>query len=531
MQPKFINFSIGNITTAINADGDEKKQFKPPVNWQKFTKSTIKSNHSNMAVLTGVLSNVTVMDFDNMDSFNSFIKDYPELKDCYMVRTKNGIHIYFNYVALLKNTTNISDKYSAVDIRNDGGFVIAPTTKCKTLDGKTHKYKLLEGQMIDFPEYLFNIIKSSCLTNYIKKQEVEIIELDGTDQNQNMILEFTELLLIDDINNYASWRNLVWSIRSMGINFKQCARVMSQRGSTYDSSSFNRTWNSFGINKKSITSELFYNFCKKGNKKQYDILREKYKLPTIEQKVINDYLTRDFTNIKRFIEESKYTMCTLNKSNEWVIRFRKEVEETKHVILWSDMGKGKIQYIDYCLNLNISTKPTYNILFLSSRKSFANFMEGKFKHHGIKNYLNCKESKISEPRLVIQMESLHKLDTNIIYDTVVIDECESVFKQLSSTTMTQIKKVYNNLIHVIKNASKVLYCDAFILNRTFDFCRGIQQEDEKIVCIHNTLPSNKRDAIQIKNKDFDDQIIENFIINKKTYVCSTSELRFIASQN
>ena len=63
MQAKFINFSIGNITTALNANGDEKKQFKPPVNWQKFTKSTIKSNHSNMAVLTGALSNVTVMDY------------------------------------------------------------------------------------------------------------------------------------------------------------------------------------------------------------------------------------------------------------------------------------------------------------------------------------------------------------------------------------------------------------------------------------------------------------------------------------
>ena len=53
----------------------------------------------------------------------------------------------------------------------------------------------------------------------------------------------------------------------------------------------------------------------------------------------------------------------------------------------------------------------------------------------------------------MQMESLHKLDPNMVYDVVIMDESESVLKQLSSTTMTETKLVYNNLIRVIKQSS------------------------------------------------------------------------------
>ena len=60
----------------------------------------------------------------------------------------------------------------------------------------------------------------------------------------------------------------------------------------------------------------------------------------------------------------------------------------------------------------------------------------------------CNELKIRESRLVIQIvqESLHKLETRIIYDAVSIKEWESVLKQLSSTTMTQTKNVYDNIL-------------------------------------------------------------------------------------
>ena len=94
MNANFINFSIGPIITALNANQDEKKIFKPPTNWQKFTKSTIQSHHTNLGVLTGSKSNLTILDFDNISSFKIFIKDYPELKKCHMVKTRNGMHIY-----------------------------------------------------------------------------------------------------------------------------------------------------------------------------------------------------------------------------------------------------------------------------------------------------------------------------------------------------------------------------------------------------------------------------------------------------
>jgi hypothetical protein len=538
MQTNFIEFSIGPIKTKLNAKGEEKKDFVPPLGWSKITETTITNkSHTNRGVLTGKLANLTVVDFDNMDTFKVFMEAYPQLKTTYMVSTKHGIHMYFKYTPLIKSTTNVSTQYAGIDVRNDGGFVIGSPTTYYSLDGTKEEYKYLGGDIVEFPVYLIDIIKPSCLVNSNPIEKEEVVELDGTEDNKIMLLEFVELLNLDDINDYASWRNLVWSIRSMGSNFRSIAQIMSQKGSTYDRSSFGRTWNSYDVNKsQSITSEVFYSYCQRGNPKKYKELIEKHNLQTISEKIIAKYLTRDFTGIKKFEETSKFTMCRLNSKGDWVIKFRREVEECKHVILFAHLGKGKTAYIKNCLNLhiqlaindslkkNLPAIPKYKILFLSSRQSFANFVEGKFSEYGIKNYMNFKkESVISEDRLVIQMESLHKLDKTIKYDAVIIDECSSVFAEMSSTTMLKTLDVYQTLLRVVKDASKVLYCDGFILNNTLDFCRGVKQDGEEIVCVHNTVPSNNREAIQVENGEFDDMVMKKFIVGGKTYVCSTSK--------
>ena len=44
-----------------------------------------------------------------------------------------------------------------VDIRNDGGCVIAPSTKYKPLNGKTAKYKFVIGEILEMSNFLIKL--------------------------------------------------------------------------------------------------------------------------------------------------------------------------------------------------------------------------------------------------------------------------------------------------------------------------------------------------------------------------------------
>ena len=57
---------------------------------------------------------------------------------------------------LFKTKTNV---FEGVDIRKDGGCVIAPSTKSKLLNGQTTRYKFVIGDILKMPKYIFELIK------------------------------------------------------------------------------------------------------------------------------------------------------------------------------------------------------------------------------------------------------------------------------------------------------------------------------------------------------------------------------------
>ena len=106
----------------------------------------------------------------------------------------------------------------------------------------------------------------------------------------------------------------------------------------------------------------------------------------------------------------------------------------------------------------------------------------------VKNVNDCKN-------LVIQLESLHKIDKNS-FDVIILDECESILKQFSSTTMKKPIDVFNTLQAQISCASKVIFADAFFSNRSLNYVKSF---DEKITFIKNNTAPDVRDAVEIEN--------------------------------
>jgi hypothetical protein len=79
---------------------------------------------ANIGIVCGKISGITVIDCDSDEAVAMVEETFPDSFLCPVVRTpRGGRHYYFLYQPELKTGTNI---LPGVDIRNDGGYVVAP---------------------------------------------------------------------------------------------------------------------------------------------------------------------------------------------------------------------------------------------------------------------------------------------------------------------------------------------------------------------------------------------------------------------
>lgn len=142
------------LKTFINKKGECKKDFRPLVggygvkdNYKLKNKDIDKNLFKTcdcISIRTGEVNKISVIDIDTRDKkyINSVLDkigvDWDTCK--FIVSTKNGYHFYFKYNSILPNK---KDFLKYVDIRNDGGLIICPSTKYYDVkEKKTQEYKL-----------------------------------------------------------------------------------------------------------------------------------------------------------------------------------------------------------------------------------------------------------------------------------------------------------------------------------------------------------------------------------------------------
>lgn len=158
-------FTFTGITTYINDKGEEKKKPVGMPNWKDINLQNFKDycipNRYGLAILTGELSNISVIDFDNIESYNQMLMDYPELSKYKTIRTKKGVHIYCQYDKNIKTTTQALRNYADVDIRNDNAIVFAPPTKYKLQNGEFCYYTDMGGEILPVPKIIMDNLKQN----------------------------------------------------------------------------------------------------------------------------------------------------------------------------------------------------------------------------------------------------------------------------------------------------------------------------------------------------------------------------------
>lgn len=86
--------------------------------------------NANIGIVTGKISNITVVDIDVKDTPHMSPEIFPAT---HTVDTPSGgSHLYYDYQDGIKNVARGWDNLPGVDIRNDGGYVVAPPSSTYT---------------------------------------------------------------------------------------------------------------------------------------------------------------------------------------------------------------------------------------------------------------------------------------------------------------------------------------------------------------------------------------------------------------
>jgi hypothetical protein len=207
----------------------------------------------------------------------------------------------------------------------------------------------------------------------------------------------------------------------------------------------------------------------------------------------------------------------------WVKPLADDLRRNKTVCTKAPMGSGKTT----AMKAAIADLKPKSIAFLSARRLFADsfYADMKEEMQQIEHYKNIV-GDIRADFVIVQMESLYRIQDEKVYDMLVIDESESCFKNLSSVTMdNKIVAISNTFERLTKAANYVIVLDAFLSTRS---TMGMHLVDEhtKGKIIDYVQQPIKRRGIHVKAiKQLFNLIVEKTKRGEKSYFfCGSKRL-------
>lgn len=179
----------------------DKRDKKPLIKWSDYQKKraseeTVEKwfkSDNNIGIVTGKISGITVVDIDVKENKQTPLDTFPPT---HTIQTPSGgYHLYYQYTDKVGTGSNQYPQFPHVDIRNDGGYVVAPPSSFK---GKS--YTVLKALPIaPFPVELFGAKK--------KQTIAAMVDLSKGDRNQTMASLIGTLI---HSRNEKEWVKEVW---------------------------------------------------------------------------------------------------------------------------------------------------------------------------------------------------------------------------------------------------------------------------------------------------------------------------------
>jgi hypothetical protein len=136
----------------------------------------------------------------------------------------------------------------------------------------------------------------------------------------------------------------------------------------------------------------------------------------------------------------------------------------------AQMKLGKTKALTHFINENFS-ESTAIIRFISFRITFSSSLKESFTDFTLYNEILGDITQGEHPRLIIQVESLHRLKINegmSPVDLLVLDESESILSQFNSGLHKNFNAAFAAFQWMMKTAKHVICMDANISDRTYN---------------------------------------------------------------
>jgi hypothetical protein len=205
-------------------------------------------------VRTGKFNNITVLDFDDMELYRQACELVPDLHTYYTVKTRRGMHVYFQY----DNTKSLYNKITDIDVQSDGKFVFGNFTTVYRHNGNQFTYSHISGREFKpMPENL----RDWCCT-VVEKKDSEVKKFNS---NINYKDEVSDKELREILDQMAIHHSTYFSDYNNWYTFTAIMKTLDKKemwdeySQTHDSRD---RYNKYKNNK-------FWNDCKKPKPKQY----------------------------------------------------------------------------------------------------------------------------------------------------------------------------------------------------------------------------------------------------------------------
>jgi len=157
-----------------------------------------KAPTSNIGIVTGAISNITVIDIDiakgkkGAETWAEAIKDHGEPETLMQETGSGGIHVIFSYNSALKTASNVLG--AGVDSRNDGGYIVAAPSKHKS--GGVYTWSNWGENILPLPAHLTQ-----------RKEKRGRPKKDDMYRGKYTIEQVIEMLEVIPADDRDDWRN------------------------------------------------------------------------------------------------------------------------------------------------------------------------------------------------------------------------------------------------------------------------------------------------------------------------------------
>lgn len=315
--------------------------------------------------------------------------------------------------------------------------------------------------------------KTITINDIVEVEEQDIVfKFTKNEHTDGQILELLSHLPQEYCDDYAKWNKVGMTLFSLSEDYENLFDEWSKKSNKYKPGGVKSQWNWYKKSKnfdKSLLNigSLIY-WAKEGG----------YEFPD-----------KNIEHIISSYKEKKIVITNTNEFNLKTVSLKKLNTSiflphlnTKLLALQSEKGTGKTYNLLRSLFDENKETPPDSILFISSRRTFGIKLSADLKKYGFRLYSEIEEQYIYDKRVICQIDSLYRLQRDK-FDLVIIDECESVARYLTSTHFTKSSKanqIISDLEFKIADANNVIIMDADLSDRCVRYYTSVIKNSKDI---------------------------------------------------